>query len=96
MAKKQPAKFVCSQCGAVSSSWSGKCGQCQSWSTIEEVLQAGDIISSGVNGKKLKSDVVGNLINKDVKRLTSNIPEIDDVMGGGLVIGSVNLIAGQP
>ncbi|MEI7838184.1 MAG: DNA repair protein RadA [bacterium] len=96
MAKKQAQKFVCRQCGAVSSSWSGKCVQCNEWNTIEEVIQIDNINSAYRSGKKLESDVVDKLIAKDVARLKSTIPEIDEVLGGGLVSGSVNLIAGQP
>ncbi|MEI8187663.1 MAG: DNA repair protein RadA [Candidatus Saccharibacteria bacterium] len=96
MAKKQLSKYVCNSCGAVYASWSGKCAQCNNWNTIEEVIQIEGINKIVASGKKLDSDVMDNLISKDVKRLTSSIPEIDEVLGGGLVIGSVNLIAGQP
>jgi DNA repair protein RadA/Sms len=96
MAKKPAQKFVCRSCGATYSSWSGKCMQCNEWNTLEEVLSPQNVERLIASGKKLKSDVVDNLIENDVARLKSTIPEVDEVLGGGLVAGSVNLIAGQP
>jgi DNA repair protein RadA/Sms len=96
MAKKPAQKFVCRSCGATYSSWSGKCMQCNEWNTLEEVLSPQNVERLIASGKKLKSDVVDNLIKNDVARLKSTIPEVDEVLGGGLVAGSVNLIAGQP
>jgi len=96
MAKKQLTKYVCRHCGAVSASWSGKCVQCGEWNTLEEVMPLESLKGTGSTGKKLNSDVVDNLITHDDKRLQCDIKEIDDVLGGGLVNGSVNLIAGQP
>jgi DNA repair protein RadA/Sms len=95
MAKKPSARFVCSNCGAVSSSWAGRCAQCGEWNTItEEVVLAGPTATGG--GHALKTEGVDKLIGQDQPRLISGVREIDDVFGGGVVAGSVNLLAGQP
>lgn len=96
MAKKPVSRFVCSNCGAVTSSWAGRCAQCGEWNTITEeapIVVGGQQVSGG---KKLHSASVDTVVAHDATRLTSGIAEVDDVFGGGIVAGSVNLIAGQP
>ena len=96
MAKKPISRFVCSNCGAVSSSWAGRCAQCAEWNTITEeatILVTGSNLSAG---HKLSPASVDSVIAHDAPRLRSGISEVDDVFGGGIVAGSVNLIAGQP
>lgn len=95
MAKRETIKYVCSNCGAESSTWSGKCFSCGEWNTLEEQL----VVTSGTvksGGKKLATQSVHTSLAKDHERLSSGIAEVDTVLGGGLVAGSVNLIAGQP
>ena len=95
MAKKDVKKYVCSNCGAESSSWSGKCFSCGEWNTMEEQL----VINSAnlkTGGRVLKSQSVNKSLAKDHERLSTGILEVDLVLGGGIVAGSVNLIAGQP
>lgn len=95
MAKKDQKKYVCSSCGAESSSWSGKCFDCGEWNTMEEKL----VISSASvksGGRTLTPQSVSKSLAKDHARLATGISEIDSVLGGGIVAGSVNLIAGQP
>ena len=96
MAKKPVSRFVCSNCGAVYSSWAGKCAQCGEWNTIVE--EAPIVVSrSNVSaGKALEFAAVDTVVKHDATRLISDVSEIDEVFGGGIVAGSVNLIAGQP
>lgn len=95
MAKKETVRYVCSNCGAVSSTWSGRCNQCGEWNTLQEQLNVtlGQVKSSG---KKLVTQSVSGSLAKDHKRLITGNSEVDTVFGGGIVAGSVNLIAGQP
>ncbi|HSX44772.1 MAG TPA: DNA repair protein RadA [Candidatus Saccharimonadales bacterium] len=95
MAKRDTVQYVCSNCGAVSSTWSGRCFSCGEWNTLEEKLNVG---SSGSNrtGQALKTQTVTASLAKDQARLVSGLGEFDIVFGGGIVAGSVNLIAGQP
>lgn len=96
MAKKTAARYVCSNCGAVSSSWSGKCLQCGEWNSLQEELPAAALAAGVAVGQVLKPQSTGQSAKRDSRRLVSGIAEIDDVLGGGLVAGSVNLLAGQP
>lgn len=95
MAKK-PARFVCSNCGAFSGSWSGKCPQCGEWNTLAEQLSTAMVAGSVAKGRVLAPRSVAKSVAADQPRLATGVGEIDDVFGGGIVAGSVNLIAGQP
>jgi DNA repair protein RadA/Sms len=94
--KKSVVRYVCSNCGAEANSWSGKCYACGEWNTLQEELQvAADQVIK--NGKTLKAATVRDVASKDLhKRLPTGLGEVDVVLGGGLVAGSVNLIAGEP
>ena len=96
MAKKSSPRFVCSNCGAISATWSGRCFQCGEWNTLVEQV---DFSASGATsvGKSLKAENVAQLAKiKDTRRILTGIGEVDTVLGGGFVAGSVNLLAGQP
>ncbi len=96
MAKKPTVRFVCSNCGAISGTWSGRCFQCGEWNTlVEEVSSTPGAIAAG--GNILKPDNVPSLAKTDkLPRIKTDINEVDVVLGGGFVAGSVNLMAGQP
>ena len=96
MAKKSAIRYVCSNCGAISSSWSGRCAQCGEWNTLQEQLSATAVAGSVASGKTLKPQTVAKSVATDQPRLITGMAEVDDVFGGGIVAGSVNLIAGQP
>ncbi len=93
---KSSTRYVCSSCGATSSSWSGRCTQCGEWNTLTEQLTAATIAGSVAKGRALVPQSVSQSVAKDQPRLKTGMAEIDDVFGGGIVAGSVNLIAGQP
>lgn len=99
MVKRQTSRYACTNCGAITSSWSGRCPQCGEWNTLQEEVQI--VASSGKNlsgltGTRLKAQAVSDLIKADQPRLATDIPDVDTILGGGIVAGSVNLIAGQP
>src|SRR5260370_1423387 len=95
MARKQSVQFVCSSCGATTSAWAGRCAQCGEWNTLQEEVAVTPIAGS-VTGKALQAEAVDRLVLHDQARLQTGIAEVDDVLGGGIVAGSVNLLAGQP
>jgi DNA repair protein RadA/Sms len=95
MAKRDVVKYVCSNCGAQASTWSGKCFTCGEWNTLQQELQVGAIDVKNA-GRKLQSQSIKSSVAKDLPRLKTGMEEVDVVLGGGLVAGSVNLIAGQP
>jgi DNA repair protein RadA/Sms len=97
VAKKVSARFVCNNCGAVSSSWTGRCSQCGEWNSLEEQLPvstAGGTVR--LSGAPLVPQSVKASQAEDVSRLTTGMSDVDEVLGGGFVAGSINLIAGQP
>jgi DNA repair protein RadA/Sms len=96
MAKKPASRYVCSNCGALTTSWSGRCPQCGEWNTLQEQLSPATVAGSIAEGNVLKPQTVAKSLASDQARLQTGIAEIDDVFGGGIVAGSVNLIAGQP
>lgn len=92
---KRGTQFVCNSCGAVSSSWSGRCNTCGEWNTLEEKI---DLSNSAAlkSGRQLDTQSVVSSLAADHKRLITGNNEVDNVLGGGFVAGSVNLLAGQP
>lgn len=95
MAKKGSVKYVCQNCGQVHGSWMGRCSSCGEWNTIVEQLDEAAL--SAPAGRKLNIQEVAKITAQDeAKRISSGIDEIDTVLGGGFVPGSVCLIAGQP
>lgn len=95
MAKRSASQFTCNSCGAMHSAWSGRCGQCGEWNTLEQRVDiSASALASG--GQNLKTVDVAASLAHDHKRLVTKNPEVDNVLGGGFVAGSVNLLAGQP
>ncbi len=96
MAKIQ-SKFVCQQCGYETSGWLGKCPNCQSWSSlVEQISQT----SRGVTRSLLPTLIPAQNLNQvkvfSHNRMATHSRELDRVLGGGLVTGSVVLLSGEP
>jgi DNA repair protein RadA/Sms len=95
--------YRCSDCGATTPQWAGQCSDCGAWNSLEEELakpttnQATISKHSGYAGEQ-KSEVqqLGNIVSEQAARWTTGLPELDRVLGGGLVTGSVVLIGGDP
>ncbi|HVS58939.1 MAG TPA: DNA repair protein RadA [Candidatus Saccharimonadales bacterium] len=98
MAKKPAIRYVCNNCGAVSSSWAGRCPQCGEWNTLEETVDVTGASPgrAAASGRELTAQSVKAVVGHDLPRLVSGMKDVDEVFGGGIVAGSVNLIAGQP
>lgn len=95
MAKKLAVKYVCGNCGHSTAQWTGKCPQCGEWNTLAQQVEV-STATAGASGKKLEISNIKAAINNKEQRINSGIAEVDEVLGGGFVPGSVNLIAGQP
>ncbi len=106
MAKKPSPHYVCTNCGAMTSAWAGRCAQCGEWNTLQEEVQivAGSHANGGFgsggtgigSGRALITQAVSELVKVDQPRLRTGMADVDLILGGGIVAGSVNLIAGQP
>jgi DNA repair protein RadA/Sms len=100
VAKKPTIRFVCSNCGASSTSWAGRCAECGEWNTLEEEVtiapqSLGKVHTPSI-GQMLVTQSIDSSIAQDRPRLVSGISEADIVFGGGIVSGSMNLLAGEP
>ena len=91
--------FECNQCGYQSGKWNGRCPDCGSWNSFEEVEQ---ITSSKTSTSKKTADLTDKIlelseidVDADV-RYKTGIGEFDRVLGGGLVKGSIVLLGGAP
>ena len=96
MAKKSAVRYVCNSCGAIHMSWSGKCNTCNEWNTITEMLDTSNekVLHAG---RKLETTTIDKVVKRDtVARILSGDNQLDEVLGGGFVPGSVVLLAGQP
>ena len=91
--------FVCSECGATSPKWLGKCPDCSSWNTFEEVevkeKRAGSN-NSQKNMIKNKAEKFSELEMPEYIRTKTGMQELDRVLGGGLVDSSAVLLSGEP
>ena len=95
---KSKVVFVCQNCGAQSPKWMGKCGACGSWNSFqEEVIQAS---TSAVVGKQVLSSskpmILSEIKTDKIARIKTGIHELDQVVGAGIVPGSVILLGGEP
>lgn len=98
---KQKSAFFCQNCGAQSPKWLGKCPACNEWNTfVEELINPEADHSwqhSGIPRKAKSSPVAISKIESSKERRTkTNDRELDRVLGGGLVDGSIVLIGGEP
>ena len=98
---KTKTTFFCQNCGAQSSKWIGKCPSCGEWNTyVEEVIQreekANKWQSMGSGGRERKPQPVAEISFDTDQRIHTHDVELNRVLGGGLVPGSVVLIGGEP
>lgn len=99
MPKKPTTQFVCQQCGAVRTKWAGRCDNCDAWNSfVEQTTEAaGSHAVATSQGKPLRPEKISAVAPSDQKgRISSGLPDVDIVLGGGIVPASVVLIAGQP
>lgn len=99
---KTKTTFYCQNCDAQYAKWQGQCTSCKQWNTIvEEVIQKKDKkdwkTDNSSNPRRLsKSTLVGEIQYEQEPRLITNDQELDRILGGGLVPGSLTLLGGEP
>lgn len=98
MAKGKQSVFFCNSCGYESAKWMGQCPGCKEWNTFSEEK----ITKSSVSGKATLSrelslpKSLNDVVFSQEDRITTHIDEMDRVLGGGLVAGSLTLVGGDP
>jgi len=97
---KTKRQYQCRSCGATRSKWSGQCAECESWNTLEETfITASPAVSprfQSYAGQRAEVTSLADVLPEKETRMTSGIAELDRVLGGGVVPGSVVLIGGDP
>ena len=94
---KSKSVFVCQSCGQESPKWTGKCSGCNEWNTLVEQLHNSSKSKQTLYEVQTKKAIPVSSINeKSAIRLLTNDEEFNRVVGGGLVSGSVTLLAGEP
>lgn len=95
--KKTKTQFVCNSCGTIFSKWLGKCTACNEWNSIsEEIVVKTDNSRLPSIGIIEKPTLLNEISTQDFERISLNKSEMNRVLGGGLVYGSIILIAGEP
>ena len=96
---------MCQQCGTSYAKWVGQCSNCGAWNSLVEQAEESAYRSSGknavakgaVSGKKLDFVKLSTVVPSDAKaRLVTEFNDLNTVLGGGILMGSVSLLAGQP
>lgn len=99
MAKKASTVFFCSECGYESSKWLGKCPACNAWNTfVEEKVVVNTGKANNRDIEKVKGEIVklNDVEKKQTTRIATGVGELDRVLGGGFVNGSLVLLGGEP
>jgi DNA repair protein RadA/Sms len=96
---KNKTIFICQNCGAESAKWIGRCPSCKEWNTYHEeiVVPASSREASFLSKQeKRKPELLDNIKSDEQYRQKSGISELDRILGGGIVNGSLILLGGEP
>jgi DNA repair protein RadA/Sms len=99
---KAKSAFFCNNCGYESAKWAGKCPACNEWNTFtEELVEKGEKKDAGWEGyttqqKGTQVIAINEVNSQSEKRISSADAELNRVLGGGIVLGSIVLVAGEP
>lgn len=103
MAKAAKSSYVCTDCGANFPKWQGQCADCGAWNTLQEFVQPEASGAAGGRFAGYAGDAAAQQVRplsevsaENAVRTATGLPELDRVLGGGLVLGSVTLIGGDP
>lgn len=95
---KRKTKYVCQDCGYESAKWMGKCPGCNNWNTMVEEVEAKTVRGRQVSGTQVvsKPERITSIESQKEPRITTKMKEFNRVLGGGIVLGSLVLIGGDP
>lgn len=104
MAVKSKTIYVCSQCGGETAKWFGRCPECGEWNTLEEQVKnvvtgskkIGTVAVSAAGGHAVTPMNIQHITFGDEDRYSTGLQELDRVLGGGIVRGSLILLSGEP
>jgi DNA repair protein RadA/Sms len=93
--------YLCQQCGAASPKWAGQCPSCSAWNTLVETVAAPRTATRAPSAARAMAGAaaltpIGEVSSAEASRLASGIGEVDRVLGGGFVPGSIILFGGDP
>jgi DNA repair protein RadA/Sms len=95
MSKTLRPSYLCSECGWTSAKWVGRCGECQAWGSVAEAAAPRQVRAEAgpVSGAAVP---IAQVSGESSTFRSSGVPELDRVLGGGLVPGAAILLAGEP
>ena len=97
MAKANKTMFFCEECGYESTKWQGQCPGCKAWNTfVEEPAQIVKGLRTQNSGRELKPVALKEVSLTEQSRVSTGMKELDRVLGGGIVRGSLLLVGGDP
>ena len=99
MANKSKVVYVCSECGYETAKWMGKCPSCNAWSTLQEDVRIATKAvakATAIGGSVAVAKPLSQIDSTAEERYKIGIRELDRVLGGGIVKGSVTLLSGDP
>ena len=98
MAKREKTVYCCRECGYETANWAGKCPSCGAWNSLAEVKLEASSASKSAKERigRAKAKKISALDMSEEIRLSTGIAELDRVLGGGAVIGSLVLVGGAP
>lgn len=90
--------FTCQECGYQTAKWLGKCPDCNQWNSFseEETIKPSKAAPKSISGRESRPKTINEIEHENVHRYHTKIGEFDRVMGGGVTIGSLTLIGGEP
>ena len=93
--KTAPA-YRCTECGWTTAKWVGRCGECQTWGTVEEAAGGTRARTRAASSVQKPAQPIAEVDSRVAAYMSTGNPEFDRVLGGGLVPGAVILMAGEP
>lgn len=93
---KTKTVYVCSECGATSVKWQGRCSECGEYNTFEEQLSTSAKTTNNTYVSAIKATPIGEIDTAEETRYKTGMSELDRVLGGGIVKGSLVLLSGDP
>lgn len=96
MAPRSRTVFRCNECGDSVPKWAGQCPSCNAWNSIVEELAAPTAGVTAVETPSMPARPIGDIDAAAFETVSTRVSEVDRVLGGGLVPGSVTLIGGEP